>query len=48
MLSRQQPYQDLGGDYFDKRRKESKVDYLTRQLRKLGYQAQLDPLPIAA
>ena len=48
MLSRQQPYQDLGGDYFDKRRKESRVDYLTRQLRRLGYQVQLDPLPIAA
>ncbi len=48
MLSRQQEYHDLGADYFDKRRKENKVDYLTRQLRKLGYQVQLDPLPDAA
>ncbi len=48
MLSRQQEYHDLGADYFDNRRKESKVDYLTRQLRRLGYQVQLDPLPIAA
>ncbi|NOZ72651.1 MAG: IS110 family transposase [Chloroflexi bacterium] len=41
MLTRQQPYQDLGPDYFDQRRKEAKVDYLMRQLRRLGYQVAL-------
>jgi transposase len=43
MLTRQQEYEDLGSDYFQERRKESKVDYLTRQLAKLGYEVQLAP-----
>jgi transposase len=41
MLTRQQEYEDLGSDYFQERRKESKVDYLTRQLTKLGYEVRL-------
>ena len=49
MLTRQQKYEDLGSDYFQKRRKENKVDYLTKQLAKLGYEVrlapQLDPTP---
>jgi transposase len=45
LLSRQQPYQDLGGDYFDQRRKTAKVDALTKLLGKLGYAVQLEPLP---
>ena len=48
MLTRQQPYQDLGSDYFDSRRKETKVDYLMRQLRRLGYQVALQPVAVAA
>jgi transposase len=48
MLSKQQPYQDLGADYYDQRRKESKVTYLTKQLTRLGFAVQLDPLPAAA
>lgn len=43
MLTRQEAYQDLGSDYFQERRKENKVDYLTRQLSKLGYEVQLTP-----
>ena len=35
MLTYRQPYQELGGDYFDQRRKDAKVSYLTRQLEKL-------------
>lgn len=35
MLTYRQPYQELGGDYFDQRRKDTKVSYLTRQLEKL-------------
>jgi transposase len=44
MLSRGEPYQDLGGDYFEKRRKTVSVDKLTKQLEKLGYAVQLEPL----
>lgn len=43
MLSRREPYRDLGGDYFDKRRKDVKVNILTKQLEKLGYAVQLEP-----
>jgi len=43
MLTRQEAYKDLGSEYFQERRKESKVDYLTRQLSKLGYDVQLTP-----
>lgn len=43
MLTRQQEYEDLGSDYFQKRRKESKVDYLTKKLAKLGYEVRLAP-----
>jgi transposase len=35
ILTHRQPYKELGGDYFDQRRKEAKVSYLTRQLEKL-------------
>jgi transposase len=49
MLSRQEEYEDLGSAYFQERRKENKVDYLTKQLAKLGYEvrlmSQLDPAP---
>jgi transposase len=48
MLSRQQPYQDLGADYYDQRHKETKVSYLTKQLTRLGFAVQLDPMPVAA
>ncbi len=48
MLSRQQPYQDLGPDYYDQRRKDTKVSYLTKQLAKLGYVVTLDTAPTAA
>ncbi len=35
MLTYRQPYQELGGDYFDRRKKESKISYLVRRLEKL-------------
>jgi transposase len=35
MLTYQQPYQELGGDYFDERKKEATVSYLVRRLEKL-------------
>lgn len=45
MLLRRQPYQDLGADFLDQRRKEAKAAYLLRQLHKLGYATQLESLP---
>jgi transposase len=35
ILTYRQPYRELGGDYFDQRRKDAKVSYFTRQLEKL-------------
>lgn len=46
MLSRREPYKDLGSDYFDKRRKDVKVNVLTKQLEKLGYAVQLEPVKL--
>jgi len=48
MLSRHEPYQDLGADHYDQRRKDTKVSYLTKQLSKLGFVVSLDSAPIAA
>jgi transposase len=47
MLSNRQPYQDLGADYFDQRSKGVRVDWLLKQLTKLGYSAQLEPVAAA-
>lgn len=44
MLSKQELYEDLGADYFDNRRKEGKVERLTRQLEKLGFTVHVEPL----
>lgn len=46
MLWQRQPYRELGADYFDQRRKTAKADYLLRQLEKLGYVVQVEPLPL--
>lgn len=46
MLTRGEPYKELGGDYFDKRRKDVKVNVLTKQLEKLGYAVQLEPVKL--
>lgn len=35
ILTNREPYQDLGGDYFDQRKKEVKVNYLIRRLERL-------------
>ena len=46
MLSRKEAYKELGGDYFDNRRKEIRVNVLTKQLEKLGYAVQLEPMTL--
>jgi transposase len=49
MLTYQQPYQELGGDYFDERKKETKVSYLVRRLEKLtGGSVSIELQPAAA
>jgi transposase len=49
MLTYQQPYQELGGDYFDERKKEAKVSYLVRRLEKLtGGAVNIELQPAAA
>jgi transposase len=49
MLTNQQPYKELGGDYFDQRKKETKVNYLIRRLEKLtGGSVQVEMQPTAA
>jgi transposase len=42
------PHEDLGVDYFDKRKPEAKVKRLVAQIAKLGFEATLKPLPKAA
>jgi transposase len=42
ILSRQEPYRELGGNYFDERKRESVANRLLRRLEKLGYQVSLD------
>jgi transposase len=51
MLTYRQPYRELGGDYFDQRKKEAKVNYLIRQLEKLTgapIQIEIQRLPSGA
>jgi hypothetical protein len=47
MLSRNEPYQELGANYFDQYRREHLVDRLTRRLERLGYGVSLATVPAA-
>jgi transposase len=42
MLSRHEPYNDLGGDYFDQFKREHVANHLVRRLEKLGFQVVID------
>ena len=50
ILSRQEPYRELGGNYFDERKRESVANRQLRCVEKLGYQVTLDtrPAPVTA
>jgi transposase len=48
MLSRQEPYCDLGANYFDERRRHYTGDRLAWRLEYLGYQVSLDPWSASA
>ena len=47
MLSRHEPYQDLGAHYFDQQRQHHLVDRLTRRIERLGYRVHREPVPAA-
>ena len=47
-LTRNAPYHELGGNYFDERRRQYTVDRLTSRIEHLGYRVHLEPLPTAA
>jgi transposase len=46
LIQRQEPYRELGGDYFDKRRPEATANRLVKRLEKLGYQVVLQQQPV--
>jgi len=48
ILSRQEPYRELGGNYFDERKRESVTNRLLRRLERLGYEVTLDTKPAPA
>jgi transposase len=41
LILRQEPYKDLGGDYFDKQKPEATTKRLVKRLEKLGYQVSI-------
>jgi transposase len=47
MLSRYEPYHELGATYFDDHQREHLVDRLTRRLEHLGDRVSLEPVPAA-
>jgi transposase len=47
MLTRNEPYRELGGDYFDERRRHYTVDRLASRIEHLGYRVHLEPLSTA-
>jgi len=48
MIQRNEPYRELGADYFDRRRPETTAKRLLRRLEKLGYQVSVQASPAAA
>ena len=47
LLTRNEPYKDLGGDYFDKRRPERTAKRLVGRLEQLGYKVTLEAEAVA-
>jgi hypothetical protein len=48
MLSRTEPYRELGANYFDERRRHYTVDRLARRLAHLGYRVSFEPVATPA
>ena len=47
MLSRHEPYRELGATYVDNRRQAHAVDQLTRRIERLGYRVTIEPVAAA-
>ena len=48
LLTRQQPYQDLGAAYFDQRERQRVERRLVQRLERLGYQVSMQPRALAS
>lgn len=48
LIDRNEPYKELGGDYFDKRNVEATAKRLTKRLERLGFQVSLQQQPVGA
>jgi len=48
MLTRQEPYHELGAHYFDERRRHDTVDRLAQRIERLGYRVHLEPVATTA
>ncbi|MCX6036313.1 MAG: IS110 family transposase [Chloroflexi bacterium] len=45
IIQRKEPYRELGGDYFDRRRPEATTQRLVKRLEHLGFQVSLQQMP---
>ena len=48
MLTRNEPYRELGANYFDERRRHYTVDRLLSRIEHLGYRVHLEPVTAPA
>jgi hypothetical protein len=48
VLTHNEPYRELGANYFDERQWQYTVDRLTSRIEHLGYRVHLEPLPTVA
>ena len=50
LIQRNEPYRELGGDYYDKQKPEATAKRLVKRLERLGFQVSLQstPIPVAA
>jgi transposase len=47
VLTRGAPYEDLGADYFDRRKPDQQARYHASRLAQLGFDVTLDPISAA-
>jgi transposase len=46
-IQRNEPYRELGADYFDRQRPEATARRLARRIEELGFTVQLTPAPVS-